>query len=39
MVEQVAMRRGLWRLVIVAATECTDAGEAVTDVGGVRDLA
>src|SRR6516162_762908 len=38
MVEKVAMRGGLRRLVVVAA-EGTDPGKAVANVGGVGDLA
>jgi hypothetical protein len=38
-VEEVAMCRGLRRLVIVTAPECADAGKAVTNVGGIRNLA
>src|SRR5271166_6434699 len=33
------MRRGLWRLVVRAATKRADAGEAVSDVKRVGDLA
>jgi hypothetical protein len=39
MVEQVAMCRGLRRLVIVAAAECGNAGEPVADIEGIGDLA
>ena len=39
MVEKVAMCSTGWRLVVVAATIGTDAGEAVPNVGGVGDLA
>ena len=38
-VEQVAMRRGLGRLVIVAAAECANPGEAVAHVEGVGNFA
>jgi len=38
-VEQVAMRCGLRRLVVVAAAEGRDAGQAMTDIEGVGDLA
>src|SRR6516225_2231977 len=38
MVEQVAMCRGLRRLVIVAAAERRDARQAMTDIEGIRDL-
>jgi len=39
MIEKVAMRRGLRRFVVVAAAECTDAGEAVPNVERIGNLA
>src|SRR5205814_9673146 len=39
MIEEIEMRTGLRRLVDFGAAERTDAGETVTDVEGVRDLA
>ena len=39
MVEKVAMSGGLRRLVVVAAAERTDPGKAVTNIGGVGNLA
>jgi hypothetical protein len=38
-VEEVAMRRGLRRLVVVATVEGRDAGEPMADVEGIRNLA
>src|SRR4051794_30755949 len=39
MVQDVAMRRGLRRLVEFAALKGTDAGQSMADIEGIRDLA